>query len=186
MSVKAVDLRRGMGVRYKDKVWVVFSSEHVAKGNKRSYMQIELKDATTAQLIKERFRVDEAFEQAIFDRKSMDYLYSDADSHVVMDPDSFEQVHLPAELIGEKSVYLAPNIQLEVAFVEGRCVSAELPNTVELTVKDTPPQVRGATATAQLKDALCEGGARIRVPPFVENGQLVKVDTRTGEYLGRA
>lgn len=186
MSVKAVDLRRGMGVRHKDKVWVVFSAEHVAKGNKRSYMQIELKEATSGQLIRERFRVDETLEQAIFDRKSMEYLYSDGDSHVVMDPDSFEQVHLPADLLGEGSVYLAPNIQLEVSFVEGRPVSAELPNTVELTVKETPPQVKGATATNQLKDATCEGGARIKVPPFVENGQVVKVDTRTGEYLGRA
>ena len=114
MSVKAVELRRGMGVRYKDKVWVVFSSQHVAKGNKRSYMQIELKAAGGGQLIKERFRVDEQLEEAFFERKSMEYLYSDGDSHVVMDGQSFEQVHLPAKLIGEKSVYLAANIQLEV------------------------------------------------------------------------
>ena len=186
MSVKAVDLRRGMGVAYKNSVWVVFSSEHVAKGNKRSYMQVEFKNAATGQIIKERFRVDEQLEEAFFERKSMEYLYSDGDSHVVMDGQSFEQVHLPAELIGEKSVYLAPNVELEVSFVEGKAVTAELPNTVELTVQDVPPQVKGATATAQTKDAVCEGGARVRVPPFVENGQLIKVDTRSGEYLGRA
>ena len=185
MSVKAVDLRRGMGVMYKDKVWVVFSGEHVAKGNKRSYMQIELKNATTGQLIRERFRVDEQLEQAIFDRKSMEYLYSDSDNHVVMDPTSYDQIHLPAALIGEQSVYLTPNIELDVSFVEGQPVSVELPNTVELTVTDTPPQVKGATATNQLKEAVCDGGARVKVPPFVENGQVIKVDTRTGEYLGR-
>ncbi len=186
MSVKAIDLRRGMGVRYKDNIWVVFSTEHVAKGNKRSYMQIELKNARSGQLIKERFRVDDTLEQAIFDRKPMEYLYSDGDGHVVMDLQSYEQVHLPDELIGDQRVYLTPNIQLEVSFVEGQPVAVELPNTVELKVVDTPPQVRGATATSQLKDARCEGGARIKVPPFVENGQVVKVDTRTGEYLGRA
>jgi len=186
MSVRAVDLRRGMGVVYKDKVWVVFSSGHVAKGNKRSYMQVELKNATTGQLIKERFRVDDTLEQAIFDRKSMEYLYSDGDNHVVMDPDSYEQMQLPGDLVGDRSAYLVPNIQLEVAFVDGSPVAVELPNTVELKVVDTPPQVKGATATNQLKDAVCEGGARIRVPPFVENGTIVKVDTRTGEYLGRA
>ena len=186
MSVKAVELRRGMGVRYKDKVWVVFSSQHVAKGNKRSYMQVELKDASTGQLIKDRFRVDEQLEEVFFERKSMEYLYSDGSSHVVMDSQSFEQVHLPAELIGEQSVYLAPNIQLEVACVEGRPITAELPNTVELTVNDTPPQVKGATATAQVKEAVCEGGARVRVPSFIEIGQVIKVDTRSGEYLGRA
>jgi len=186
MSIKAVELRRGMGVMYKDGIWVVFSAQHVAKGNKRSYMQIELKNAQTGQLIRERFRVDDAFDQAIFDRKAMEYLYSDGTGHVVMDPGSFEQVSLPDDLIGGQRVYLAPNIALEVAFVAGRAVSVELPNTVELTVQDTPPQVKGATATNQLKDALCQGGARVKVPPFVENGQVIKVDTRSGEYLGRA
>ena len=186
MSIKASDLRRGMGVMYKDGVWVVFSTEHVAKGNKRSYMQIELKNARTGQLIKERFRVGDDFEQAIFDRKSMEYLYSDGDGHVVMDLDTYEQSHMSAELIGDQKVYLAPGLRLEVSLVDGQPVAVELPNTVELKVVDTPPQVKGATATSQLKEATCEGGARIRVPPFVENGQLVKVDTRSGEYLGRA
>jgi len=186
MSIRASDLRRGMGVQYNDQVWVVFSSEHVAKGNKRSYMQIELKNARSGQLIKERFRVDDQLEEAFFERKSMEYLYSDADKHIVMDPESYEQIELPGELIGEKSVYLAPNIQLEVSFVDGQPVTAELPNTVELTVVDTPPQVKGATATNQPKEAICEGGARVKVPPFIENGTKIKVDTRTGEYLSRA
>jgi elongation factor P len=186
MSVRAISLRRGMGVLFRDNVWVVFSTEHVVKGKGASYMQIELKNAKTGQLIKERFRVNETLESAVFDRKSMEYLYSDGGGHVVMDVESYEQVHLPAELVGDKSVYLAPNIQLEVAFVEGEPISVELPNTVELKVVETAPQMKGATATAQLKDAVCEGGARIKVPPFVENGQVVKVDTRSGEYLGRA
>ena len=186
MSIKASDIRKGMGVVRDNIIWVVHSTEHVAKGNKRSYMQIELKNVKTGQLIKGRFRVDDPLEQAIFDRKPMEYLYSDGDSHVVMDPQSYEQTNIPADLIGDKSVYLAPNIQLEVSFVEGKAITVELPNTVELTVVDTPPQVKGATATSQLKDAVCEGGARVKVPPFVENGQVVKVDTRSGEYLGRA
>ena len=83
-------------------------------------------------------------------------------------------------------VYLQPNITVDVCYVEGSPITVELPNTVELKVEDTPPQVKGATATNQLKDAACEGGARVKVPPFVENGQTIKVDTRTGEYLGRA
>ena len=119
------------------------------------------------------------------DRKTLQYLYSDGSSHVLMDPDSYEQMPLPAELIGDKSVYLVENIEIEVAYVDGQPVTADLPNSVDLTVSDTPPQIKGATATNQLKDAVCEGGARVRVPPFVENGTVVKVDTRTGEYLGR-
>ena len=186
MSVKAIDLRRGMAVNHKDGIWVCITNEKVAKGNWRSYQVIELKNLQTGQLIKDRFRTDDAFDQAMLDRKPMEYLYSDASSHIVMDLDSYEQVPLPEELIGDQRVYLQPNIQLQVALVDGKPVTAELPNTVELKVEDTPPQVKGATATNQLKDAVCEGGARIRVPPFIENGEIVKVDTRTGEYLGRA
>lgn len=186
MAVKAIDLRKGMGVNFRDALWVVHGAMHVAKGKGRSYMQIELKNVADGTIIRERFRTEETLDQAIFDRKTMEYLYSDGDSHVVMDLDSYEQTEIPDEMIGESRVYLAPNIRLEVSFVEGGVVSVELPNTVELNVVDVPPDVKGSTATNQLKDAVCEGGARVRVPPFVENGQLIKVDTRSGEYLGRA
>ncbi|MCD4699156.1 MAG: elongation factor P [Phycisphaerae bacterium] len=186
MSIKASELRKGMGVTRDNQTWVVHSTEHVVKGKGQSYMHIGLKNATTGQIIRGRFRVDEPLEQAILDRKTMEYLYTDGDSHVVMDPQSYDQINIPAELVGDKSVYLAPNIQLEVCFVDEKAVTVEFPNTVELTITDTPPQVKGATATNQLKDAVCDGGARVKVPPFVENGQVVKVDTRSGEYLGRA
>jgi len=186
MATKASDLRKGMGVNFRDRVWVVHSATHVAKGKGRSYMQIELKEVRDGTIIRERFRTEDVFEPAIFDRKPMEYLYSDGGGHVVMDLESYEQVALPAELVGDGSVYLMPNIKVEVATVDGQVVSVELPNTVELTVVDVPPAVKGATATNQLKDAQCEGGARVRVPPFVENGEVIKVDTRTGEYLGRA
>ena len=185
MAIRAIDLRKGMGVMWNDQIWIVHSVEHVVKGKGQSYMQIGLKNATTGQIIRERFRVDETVEQAIFDKRQLEYLYSEADSHILMDPETFDHIRIPAELIGEKSVYLAPNIMLEVAFVEGKPVTVEFPTTVELKVIDTPPQVKGATATAQMKEAICEGGARVKVPPFIENGQIIKVDTRTGEYIGK-
>lgn len=186
MGVKAVDLRRGMGVQYDGQTYVVFSSQHVAKGNKRSYMQIELKNAKTGQIKKDRFRVDDQLEEAFFERKAMAYLYSEGKKIILMDGQTYEQAEIPIELLGDKAVYLTADIELELAFVEGQPISAELPNTVELKIVDTPPQVKGATATNQLKEAICEGGAKIKVPPFVENGTVVKVDTRTCEYLGRA
>jgi elongation factor P len=185
MAIKASDLRRGMAVEYKDGIWICTGNEKVAKGNWRSYHQIQLKNFETGQLIRDRFRTDDQFEQLMVDRKSMEYLYSDGSSHVFMDPESYEQVELDKDLIGDDDVYLQPNIQVEVAYVEGKPVTAELPNTVELTVVDTPPQIKGATATNQAKDAVCEGGAKIKVPPFVENGTVIKVDTRTGEYISR-
>jgi elongation factor P len=186
MAIKAVDLRRGMAVNYKDGIWVCQDNQKVAKGNWRSYQVIQLKNIQTGQLIEERFRTDEGFDQAMLETRQMEYLYSEADSHVLMDQQSYEQVHLPKEFLGDAAKYLTSNLVLTVGFVNGEPVTVDLPNTVELKVIDTPPAIKGATATNQLKEAECEGGAKIRVPPFVENGTVVKVDTRTGEYLGRA
>ena len=185
MSIRALDLRRGMGVKYKDAVWAVFSREHVVKGKGQSFVQIELKHAKTGQIIGQRFRVNESLEEAFFDRKPMEYLYRDGQNFVVMDNESYEQYEIPADLIGDDSVYMKENTQVEIAFAEGELVSVELPNTVELEVVDTPPPIKGATATNQLKDAVCDTGAKVKVPPFVVNGTMIKVDTRTGEYLGR-
>jgi elongation factor P len=186
MAVKAIDLRRGGAVNFKNGIWVCVDNQKVAKGNWRSYQVIQLKNVQTGQLIEDRFRTDEQFEEAFLERKQMEYSYTNGNKLVVMDPVTFEEVELDIELIGKLVVFLTPNLPLEVVLVEGKAVTIDLPNTVDLKITDTPPQVKGATATNQLKDAVCEGGARIRVPAFVENGTIVRVDTRTGEYLGRA
>jgi elongation factor P len=105
---------------------------------------------------------------------------------MAMDHETYEEVEIPDSMVGEARVYLTPNIHIQVAFVEGKIVSVELPNTVELKITDVPPAIRGATVTNQLKEAVCETGARVKVPSFIANGEVVRVDTRTGEYLGRA
>ncbi len=186
MAIKAIDLRRGMAVNYKNGLWVCVDNQKVAKGNWRSYQVIQLKNLQTGQLIEDRFRTDEGFEQAILDRKPMEYLFTEGKNIVLMDPDSYEQIPIPLELIGDQKVYLQPNIPLMVAMVDGKPVTAELPNTVELTVVDTPPEVKGATVTNVGKEAKCEGGAIVKVPQFIKIGEKIKVDTRTGEYLSRA
>ena len=186
MSVKASSLRRGQGVLWEGGIWVVFSASHVAKGNKASYMQIELRNVKTGQIIGRRFRVDENVEEAFFERKKMEYLYTQGQDMVLMDPTNYEQSEVPISMLGDKKMYLVSNMELELSFAQGECVGVELPNTVELKVIDTPPALKGATATNQLKEALCEGGAKIRIPAFVENGTVIKVATRTNEYLGRA
>jgi elongation factor P len=186
MAIKAVDLRKGMGIRYQDQLWVVHSCSIVAKGNKRSYMAADLKSVRDGRVIQERFRVDESVEPAIFDHKDLEYLYTKGDQHMAMDHETYEEVEIPDSMVGEARVYLTPNIHIQVAFVEGKIVSVELPNTVELKITDVPPAIRGATVTNQLKEAVCETGARVKVPSFIANGEVVRVDTRTGEYLGRA
>src|SRR5690554_1681068 len=183
--IKAIDLRRGMAVNVKDGVWVCVDNQKVAKGNWRSYQVIKLKNIKTGQLIEDRYRTDEGFEQVMMEHKGMEYLYSSGNMHVFMDPQSYDQIELPQEILGNDAVFLTPNLQVQVAFVDGIPTLVELPNTVELEVVDTPPQVKGATATNQLKDAVCEGGHHTKVPPFVENGTKIKVDTRTGDYLNR-
>lgn len=186
MAIKAIDLRRGMAVNYRDGLWVCVDNQKVAKGNWRSYQVIQLKNIKTGQLIEERFRTDEGFDQAILDRKPMEYLFTENKNHICMDPDSYEQIPIPDDLIGDARVFLQPNIPLMIAMVDGAPITAELPNTVELTVVDTPPEVKGATVTNVGKEAICEGGAVIKVPQFIKIGEKIKVDTRTGEYLSRA
>jgi elongation factor P len=186
MAIKAIDLRRGMAVSYKDGLWTCTDNQKVAKGNWRSYQVIQLKNIKTGQLIEGRFRTDEGFEQAILDRKPLEYLFTEGKNHICMDPDSYEQIPIPDDLIGEGRVFLQPNIQILVATVEGLPITAELPNTVELKVLDTPPEVKGATVTNVGKEAKLEGGAILKVPQFIKIGEVIKVDTRTGEYLSRA
>ncbi len=186
MAKKINEFSRGQGVYWRDQIWVIHSMDHVKPGKGPAYLQTELRNPMTGQIANNRFRPEETLEPVHFDHKKYEFLYSDAKNHVLMDIETYEQFELPKEHIGEKEVYLTANCQVELCIAEGQIISVELPNTVELKVVETPPQVKGATATNQLKDAVCEGGARIKVPPFVENGTMVKVDTRTGEYLGRA
>ena len=186
MAIKAIDLRRGMAVGYKDGIWVCVDNQKVAKGNWRSYQVIQLKNVLTGQLIEERFRTDEPFAEIFMERKPMEYLYSTVGSHVLMDMKTYEEVSIPADLIGDKAVYLTPNLEVVISLVDGKPIIAEMPNTVELVVIDTPPEVKSATVTNVMKEAACEGGAKIRVPPFIQKGTKVKVDTRTGEYMGKA
>ncbi|MEA3367786.1 MAG: elongation factor P [Planctomycetota bacterium] len=186
MAIKAIDVRSGQGVKWRDAVWIVQDNQKVAKGKGRSYQSIRLKNLKTGQVVEDRFRTEDAFEQAIIQRKAAQYLYSDTNGHTFMDMETFEELRVPDELIGGHRVYLTPSLEVAIGWMEGNPVTADLPFTVVLEVEDTPPQLKGATATNQLKDAVCKGGARVRVPPFVEKGERIKVDTRTGEYMERA
>jgi elongation factor P len=186
MSLKAIDLRRGMAVQYKNGVWVCAENEKVAKGNWRSSQVIQLKHILTGQLIKERFRTDELFDEVYLDHKEMEYLYTEGSKLVFMDPTTFDQLEVPTELVGDQIVYLTSNLRVQIAVIENKPIIVTLPNVVELKITDTAPHLRGATETNQMKEAVCEGGAKVKVPPFVEIGTVIKIDTRTGEYLSRA
>jgi len=184
--IKAVELRKGRTVVYEEGIWVVHDCQHVAKGNKRSYMQAKLKNMQTGQLIDVRFRVDDILDVPYLEGKQYEYLYNDGQELVFMDLESYDQIHISRDLLGDAGRFLKPNEKVTCQVYEGNIVTAELPIVVELEVTDAPPTVRGATATAQTKDVTLETGAKIRVPAFIDTGTVVRVDTRTGEYLERA
>lgn len=184
--IKAVELRKGRTVIYEDQLYVCHESQHVAKGNKRSYMQAKLKNIQTGQLLDVRFRVDDQLDTPFMESKEMEFLYEEGDNLVLMDTESYEQTSLEKSFLGDAVQFLKPNERLSCQMYEGKVITAELPNVVELEVTDTPPAIKGATVTNQNKDATLETGARVKVPPFIEPGERIRVDTRSGEYVERA
>ncbi len=184
--IRAIDLRKGKLISYEGELYTVHEARHVAKGNKGSYMQTKLRSVRTGTMVDVRFNVNDRVETPFLDTRTYEYLYRDGQDFVLMDQETYDQIHVPAELMPEAEKYLRGNEVVTCGLVDGKVVTVELPNTVELKVVDTPPAIKGATVTNQNKDATLETGLRIKVPPFIEPGELVRVDTRTGEYIERA
>lgn len=184
--ISAVDLRKGKAIIYEGNLCTVHEIQHVAKGNKRSYMQAKLRNQSDGSMREVRFRVDEKVEIPFVESKEYEYLYQDGANFIVMDTETFDQIPIPADDVGDASNFLRPNERVTCQFLDGKLISFELPFVVELEVTDTPPVVKGATATNQNKDATLETGARVKVPPFISPGERVRIDTRTGEYVERA
>jgi elongation factor P len=183
--IKATEIRRGMAIRLENTVFAVVDFQHVAKGNWRSYIQLKIRNINTGQLLEERIRSTDTIEEVFIDKKEMEYLYSQGPEHVFMDIESYEQVSLSEDVCGETLKWLKPNTMIQITTCEGKIVSIEPPNTVDLKVVETPPVIKSSTATNQNKDAVLETGVRVKVPPFIENGELIRVDTRTGDYVER-
>ncbi len=184
--IKASELKKGRVVLHEGALYTVSDIQRVSKGNWRSYLQVKLKSLKDGRVTDARMSVDDRVDTPFVDTKPYQYLYRDGDHFVLMDQQTYDQFHAPADVMGDADHYLRGNEIVTVSFIEGKIVAIELPNTVDLKVVDTPPQVRGATATNQSKDATLETGLKVRVPPFIEVGEEVRVDTRTGEYLERA
>ncbi len=184
--IKAVDLRKGKTIMHDGDLFIVHEASHVAKGNKRSYMQARLRNFKQGNLIDVRFSVDERIEVPFVEGKDYEYLYEDANGFVLMDTETFDQIIVTEDIVGSAKEYLTPNCKISCQILDGAVISFELPNVVVLQIIDTPPVVKGATASAQSKDATLETGKNVRVPSFVAPGDKIRVDTRTGDYLDRA
>jgi elongation factor P len=155
-------------------------------GNWRAQLKLKLKNLKTGSIAEKKVRPDDKVEQAYLDKREMQYLYKEGDHYVFMDKETYDQVTLDDALVGDLILYLKENDDTQVTFYEGKALSIEPPATVELKVVETEPSVKGATAAAQYKPATLETGLKVTVPPFINIGEVVKVDTRTGEYLSRA
>ena len=184
--IKVLDMRKGRAVLYQDEIYYVKDKTHVTKGNKRSYIQARLKNFKSGQTIDVRFNMDDRLETPFMENKEYEYLYSEGDALVLMDTETYDQIHVAKELVSEGLEFLKPNERLSCQIYQDNVIQAELPPVVELEVTEAPPTVRGSTATNQPKAVTVESGATVRVPPFIDAGERIRVDTRNGEYVERA
>lgn len=184
--LKATQLRPGMVIVHEGELYTVHSVDHRTPGNKRGAMATRMRGMRSGNIIDYRFRSEEFVERAVLDEIEHEYLYSDPAGYHFMNTADYEQIHLGAEILGEAVNYLIPNMVLKLEYYEGKPIGALLPDTVDLTVVDTEPTVQKATASAVTKPAKLETGLTIMVPPFVNNGDKVKVDTTEARYIQRA
>ncbi len=183
--IAATQMKRGMTIKLNGELYRVFSTMHITPGNWRGMVQTKLKSVKSGAIIENRFRSEDRVEQAYLETHEMEYLYTDGTDYYFMNTSTFEQIHLPLDLLEDAVPYLTPNIKIQVEFYEGRPIGIELPPSVELKVISTEPALRGATVSNVNKPATLETGLVIQVPPFVNEGEVIRVDTSEGKYQER-
>ena len=186
MSVSTNDLKNGMALNLPDGLMTVVEFQHVKPGKGGAFVRTKLKNFRTGAVLERTFRADEKVPLAVIDKREMQYLYREGDAFVFMDTDDYEQLHVDSRAIGPAARYLKEGDTAVLPTYEGQVLGVELPAAVELAVADTEPGVQGDRVSGARKPATLETGLVVQVPLFVEPGEAVKVDTRTGEYLSRA
>ena len=184
--VSAGDFKNGITIEYEGGVWQIIEFQHVKPGKGAAFVRTKLKNIISGGVVETSFRPTDRFENAIIDRKDMQYLYNDGDFYYFMDNETFEQVALTNEQIGDTLKFVKENEICKLCSYKGNVFSVEPPLFVELEITDTEPGFKGNTATGATKPAIVETGAQITVPLFVNQGDRVRIDTRTGEYMSRA
>lgn len=185
-SVQATRLRKGNLIKHNGDLCRVVEQQHVTPGNLRGFVRAKLRKVRDGSLFEHRFRSEDMVERAALDERQMQYLYKDGSGYCFMDTDNYEQIVMSEEALGDSMSYLLAESTIRVEFYEGTPVGIELPATVDLKVTDTAPGIKGATASAQVKPATTETGLVVTVPSFINPGDVITVNTETGEYQGRA
>lgn len=183
--MKASEMKKAQAIKVGGKLYTIVDFEHVKLGKGGAVYQTKIKSIADGLLQNIRVRSEEILEEVELQKKSYEYLYSNASEHVLMDLQTFDQITLNDAVFGDALKYLKPNMQVVIASCEGKPVLITLPNTVDLTVVDTVPEIKGATAQSQTKPATLDTGLVVQVPAFVKQGELIRVDTRTGLYVTR-
>jgi len=186
MQIAATQLRPGMVVKFNNDLFSVFKMEHRTPGNLRGFVQVKMRNFKSGTMIEHRFSSEDRVEKASLDEQEMEYLYDDGEYFYFMNTETFEQMHLVKDLLGDATDYLTPNLKVLVEFYEGKPISVELPATVDLTVKETEPGIKGASVSNVTKAATMETGLVVQVPPFINEGEKIRVSTSESAYQARA
>lgn len=185
-SIQATRLRKGMLITIGTDLFRIIELQHVTPGNLRGFVRVKLRNLRNGTQSEQRLRSEDTIERATLDEREMQYMYSDSAGHHFMDTGTYEQTALSDEILGDAVGYLVPESTIRMEFYGSEPVGIELPQTIDLAVTDTPPAIKGATANAQLKPATLETGLVVQVPPFINIGDRIRVNTETGDYQARA
>ena len=183
MKLYASEIRVGMLIEYKNDLWQVLKTQHVKPGKGGAFAQVEMKSVNKNTKLNERFRSSESVEKASLDETKFNYLYGDETDHYFMEPKTYEQINIKKETIGEKGKMLTENLEVSISFYNEKPLTVELPNQVTCTIDTTDVALKGQTVSSSYKPATLDNGVNIQVPPFIESGDKVIVDTRTMEYV---
>ena len=183
MKLYASEIRVGMLIEYKNDLWQVLKTQHVKPGKGGAFAQVEMKSVNKNTKLNERFRSSESVEKASLDETKFNYLYGDETDYYFMDPKSYEQINIKKETIGEKGKMLTENLEVSISFYNEKPLTIELPNQVTCTIDTTDVALKGQTVSSSYKPATLDNGVNIQVPPFIESGDKIIVDTRTMEYV---
>jgi elongation factor P len=186
MQIAATQLRPGMVVKFNNELYSVFKMEHRTPGNLRGFVQAKMRNFKSGTMIEHRFSSEDKVEKASLDEQEMEYLYDDGEFFYFMNTETFEQMHLVKDLLGDATDYLTANLKVNVEFYEGKPISVELPATVDLTVAETEPGMKGASVSNVTKAAKLETGLVVQVPPFINEGEKIRVSTSDASYQARA
>jgi elongation factor P len=184
--ISSTQMRPGMVIKYNNELYSIFSVNHRTPGNLRGFVQAKMRSLRTGSMMENRFSSEDKVEKAILDEQEMEYLYDDGEYYYFMNTENYEQMHLMKDLLGDATQYLIPQLRVKVEFYEGKAMSVELPATVDMTVVETEPSLRGSTVSNVTKPAKMETGLVVQVPAFITEGEKIKVNTAEGTYQERA